>query len=66
MSVEDAVVHTIKHLGDGGSCCLDVLAREWPGVDLSPVIARLLDTARIVVAPGCCSHCSSVLYRVIG
>ena len=58
------VIEAIQAWGDGAPCCSDVLSRELD-FDVAPVLERLLDTARIVVAPGCCSHCSSVMYRVI-
>ena len=65
MSERDAkVIEAIQAWGYGAPCCSIVLARELD-FDPAPVLRRLLDTARIVVAPGCCSHCHSVLYRVI-
>jgi len=61
--VDGVVVEKIRELADGGPCCVDVLEREL-GFDPGESIARLLNTARIAQAPGCCSHCSSILYRV--
>ncbi len=62
--VDGVVVAKIKELAGGAPCCSDVLEREL-GFDPGEAVGRLLDQARIVVAPGCCSHCSSILYRVV-
>ena len=62
--IDGVVVAKIKELANNAPCCADVLARELD-FDTSESITRLLDQARIVMAPGCCSHCSSLLYRVI-